>query len=159
MRVLFPWIQKSPKHNCFIENIAFDCHSDACFLRLPDDILFIIANLKVLSLLLSECLNMNDPNAVEGENRQKHLGEFQVLFCRFFGCFSKSALVDACGHFQVTEHNSHGRSSLSEAACFSDTQQMECAKSVKHMLFSHSCNPYFYLLQHERLKARSRQEQ
>ncbi len=31
VRVLFPWIQKSPKHNYFIENIAFDCHSHMCF--------------------------------------------------------------------------------------------------------------------------------
>lgn len=81
MRVLFPWIRKSPKHNCFIENIAFDCHSDACFLRLPDDILFIIGNLKVLSLLLSEGLNMNDPNAVEGEALWKVSGAF-VPFLR-----------------------------------------------------------------------------
>lgn len=125
MRVPFPWIQKSPKHNCFIENIAFDCHSDACFLRSPDDILFIIANLKVLSLLLSECLNMSDPNAAEGGNRRTN-------------CFG--ALDDACGHVQVTALDPHGRSSLSEAACFSDTQ---------HMLFSHSCNPYFYLRQQE----------
>lgn len=65
--MLFPWIQKSPKHKYFIENIAFDCHSDMCFLRSADDILFIIANLKDLSLVLSEFLNRSDPNVTERE--------------------------------------------------------------------------------------------
>lgn len=117
VRVLFPWIQKSPKHNCFMENIAFDCHSDACSLRSADDMLFIIANLKDLGFLRSESLNM--------KARTEALQVFS------------SPLVDTCGHFQMTEHH---RVSVTHSSPQSKTQQpvmtVECMKcSTPHTSF------------------------